>query len=92
MKVHIKIFPIVGICDQSQKLELPLEEGNLSEALALLEGRLGVNLGINSGGIHSACKIETLMFLHNGRRLDSRKDAVFRDGDQLWLLPLLSGG
>ena len=81
MKVHIKIFPIVGICDQSQKLELPLEEGNLSEALALLEGRLGMN-----------CKIETLMFLHNGRALDCRKDAVFQDGDQLWLMPLLSGG
>ena len=82
MTVHIKVFPIAGVCDQSQKLDISLEQGNLTEALSLLEVRLGVCFS----------KPEKLMLMHNGRGLDRRKNTVLEDGDQLWLLPLLSGG
>ena len=84
MKVHVKVFPIAGVNDQSQKIEILLGEGSLSEALMHLQERLCP--GSNPG------KLEKLMFLHNGRYLDRHKDAVFQDGDELWLLPLLSGG
>ena len=83
MTVHIKLFPIAGICNQSQEMELALEEGKLGEALTKLYERLGVDLDV---------KLEKLMLLHNGRALDMRKNVVFQDGDRLWLLPLLSGG
>ena len=82
MMVHIKVFPSVGLCDETQKLEVTLEEGSMSELQTLLQKRLGITLQ----------KMESLMFLHNGRALDKYKDIVFRDGDELWLLPLLSGG
>ena len=72
----------MGLCNQTQKLDVPLEEGSFSEVLAFLERRLSVSLE----------KLEKLMFLHNGRGLDKRKDVVLCDGDELWLLPLLSGG
>ena len=94
MKVHIKVFTIAGLCNQSQKLELALENGSFSEMLIRLQGRLGANLGNNpdycSGD--GSDKFEKLMFMHNGRALGKCKDVVFKDGDQLWLLPLLSGG
>ena len=83
MTVHIKLFPIAGVCNQSQELELILEEGKLGEVLANLHERLGVNLAV---------KLEKLMLLHNGCALGNRKDVAFQDGDRLWLLPLLSGG
>ena len=82
MKVNIKIFPIAGLCSESKKLELTLEEGNLGEVLRLLEENLGAKLS----------KLEEFMFLHNGRGLDRGKDIFFQDGDQLWLLPMVSGG
>ena len=82
MKVQVKIFPIAGLCDQKQELEISLEEGNMGELQMLLEKQLGVNPSV----------IKSLMFLHNGRALDVRADAVFADGDLLWLLPQISGG
>ena len=82
MKVHIKVFPIAGLCSQSQNLDLALEQGSFNEMLMGLQSRLGVNQG----------KFVNLMFLHNGRALDRRNDVIFQDGDQLWLLPLISGG
>ena len=94
MKVHVKIFPIAGLCNQSQKLELALEEGHFSEMLMCLQGRLGANLDNNPDDCSGDGfdKFEKLMFMHNGRALGKCKDVVFQDGDQLWLLPLLSGG
>ena len=82
MKVLVKVFPAAGLCDQTQELEITLEEGSLSELLTLLQERLSVNPG----------KIEELMFVHNGRAMDRREDVLFQDGDQLWLMPMLSGG
>ena len=82
MKVFIKVFPSAGVCDQTQKLEIALKDGSMGELRMSLQERLGVNPG----------KIEELMFVHNGRALDRRKETVFGDGDQLWLLPMLSGG
>ena len=81
MNVHIKIFPIAGLCDETRKLELTLEEGSMNELLTNLREQFNVNP-----------KIEELMFLHNGRALNRRKNTVFRNGDELWLLPMLSGG
>ena len=81
MKANIKVFPIAGLCEKSLKLEIALEKGTLDEIFEFLQGRFGENL-----------KTETLMLMHNGRRLDLNNNTVFKDGDQLWLLPLLSGG
>ena len=82
MKVHVKVFPIAGLCDRTKKLDIALEDGSMNELQACLRERLDVNNH----------KIETLMFLHNGHALDKQKDAVFKDGDQLWLMPVISGG
>jgi molybdopterin converting factor small subunit len=82
MKVQVKIFPIAGLCDKKQELEIPLAEGSMGELEAYFEERLGVNLRA----------IKSLMFLHNGRSIDERENVVFSDGDLLWLLPQISGG
>jgi len=82
MKIHIKIFPVAGLSDRNQEFELALQKGSFNEALALLQKLLDVNLS----------EIKTLMFLHNGHKLENDKDEIFQEGDQLWLLPLLSGG
>jgi len=82
MKVNIKIFPIAGLFNKKQELEIALENGDLNEALTRLQELLGVNFREN----------KTLMYLHNGYKLESQNDAVFQEGDQLWLLPILSGG
>ena len=84
MIVYVKVFPIADICNQSQKLELLLKEGSFSELFNHLQERLGVDLNPDKPG--------KLMFLHNGSNLESRKEVVFKDGDQLWMLPMLSGG
>ena len=88
MMIFIKVFPIVGVCDQSQELEIPFENSKMSEVLTHLEKRVGFKL---------ADKYEKLMLLHNGQVLDidvlkRSQEVVFEDGDKLWLLPLLSGG
>ena len=82
MKVSVRVFPIEGMCSQSQDLDMTLEEGSFGEVLTFLQMRFDVTMD----------KLESLMFLHNGYGLDRRKNVVFHDGDQLWLLPLLSGG
>jgi len=82
MKVRIRIFPAAGIDKVPDEFEITPEKGCLSEVLALLRENLGLDPAENAA----------LMFLHNGQELDIRKEAVFQDGDQLWLLPLLSGG
>jgi len=82
MKVHVKIFPAAELCNQRRELEIDLDEGNGDEILEYLQKLLGVNLK----------EKKTLMFLHNGCGLERLENAVFQDGDQLWLLPLLSGG
>ena len=82
MKVNVKVFPASGLCGETQKLQLALEEGSLSEVMIQVQERYGI----------SADKLETLMFLHNGLALDKREDIEFKNGDELWILPLLSGG
>ena len=83
MKVNIKIFPIAGLSEQRREMEIALEEnGGMGELLARLQEQLDVNLQ----------KIEALMFLHNGRGMDKSENVIFQDGDQLWLLPQISGG
>ena len=82
MNVHVKIFPIAGLCDKTQKFVITLKNGTMSELLAYLHEQLGITLN----------KTETLIFLHNGCALDRHKEPVFIEGDQLWLLPLISGG
>ena len=82
MKVHVKVFPIAGLSNKRQEFEVSLEEGSMSCLETHLEERLGV----------TPRNVKSLMFLHNGRGLDNRENAVFRDGDLLWLLPQISGG
>ena len=82
MTVDVKIFPIAGLCNKKQELQIALEEGNMGELRRLLPERLGVNLP----------GPEAFMFLYNGRALRQQEDVFFQDGDQLWLLPQISGG
>ena len=82
MNVHVKIFPIAGLCDKTQKLAIVLKNGTMDELLEHVQEQLGVTL----------YETETIIFLHNGCALDRHKETVFKDGDQLWLLPLISGG
>ena len=82
MKVRVNIFPIAGLCDRKQELEIALEEGSIGELHTHLEDRLGVN----------PRTIKSLMFLYNGRALDERDNVALSDGDTLWLLPQISGG
>ena len=82
MTLYIKVFPITGLCDETQKLTITLEDGVFSKVLSHLQERFGTE----------SLKTEALMFLHNGVALDRSKDIVFQDGDELWLMPLLSGG
>ena len=82
MIVQVKVLPVAGLCDQKQEMEIALEEGSMTELDARLEERLGVN----------PRTIKSLMFLHNGRGFDGLADVTFADGDQLWLLPQISGG
>ena len=82
MKVQVSVFPIAGLCSQKQEMELALEEGSMGELETLLFNRLGVKFR----------KAEALMLMLNGRGLDIHEEVVFCDGDQLWLLPQISGG
>jgi len=82
MKVHVAIFPVAGLCVQRQDFEVFLDKGSVGEMETVLFDRLGVN----------PFKIDALMFLHNGQALDIDEAAVFHGGDQLWLLPRISGG
>ena len=82
MTVHVKIYPIAGLCDKTHEMELSLDGGSMSEVMPNLQKRFGVE----------SLKTEALMFMHNGRALERNKDVAFQDGDDLWLLPLLSGG
>ena len=81
MKVSVKVFPIAGLCDRRQELELALEGGSMGELEALLFERLG-----------AAPKTKAFTFLLNGRGVGKRESVVLRDGDNLWLLPQISGG
>ena len=87
MKIHVRIFPVAGLCDKTQELDILLEHGNLNGILAYLKEQLFQERMAADPG-----SIEKLMFLHNGHALDRKKDTVFKDGDELWLLPQLSGG
>ena len=86
MKIHVKVFPIAGLFEQRRELDISLENGGMGELAPLLERELGVNPGLR------LYKNESLMFLHNGRRLDETENIVLCDGDLLWLLPQISGG
>ena len=81
MKVSVKVFPITGVSDAAQELEITLSEGNLSELIAILQLRFRVDP-------HD----ESIMILHNGQALDSYADVILSNGDQLWMMPCLSGG
>ena len=84
MNIRVKIFPIAGICGRTQEEELFLEKGRVGEALELLRSRLGIDKDLRA--------IETLMLMHNGRVMDKSLDENLKEGDELWLLPPLSGG
>ena len=58
MKIIVKIFPIAGISDAAQEMEVTLTEGNLSEAIAYLNQRFNTDMLDDS-----------IMILHNGRAL-----------------------
>jgi len=81
MKVSVKVFPIAGVSDATQELEVTLSEGNLSELVAFLQQRFSVDP-------HD----ESIMILHNGQALDSYADVILSEGDRLWMMPCLSGG
>jgi len=82
MKVQVSVFPIAGTTEKKQELQITMEKGSLEEALARIEERLDINLP----------KIETLLLLRNGQGLNKNEELILKDGDQLWVLPQLSGG
>ena len=82
MNVHIKVFPITGLSEQRQEMELTLEEGNMGELKSLLFDRLG----------RKPDNSQAYMFLLNGCGMEDWEKAAFRDGDRLWMLPQISGG
>ena len=83
MKIHVKVFPAAGLCNETRELEITLEkDGSMNELLSSLRDMIGINVD----------KIETLNFVQNGRLLNKHEDIVFRTGDNLWLLPQISGG
>jgi len=82
MKMNVKVFPVTGLCNRTREMEVNLEEGSMSELLAHLQKQLDADLP----------ETESLIFIHNGHGLDKCKNVVFQDKDQLWLLPILSGG
>ena len=81
MKVSVKVFPIAGVSDAAQELDVTLSEGNLSELIAILQQRFSVDP-------HD----ERIMILHNGQAIDSYADEILSDGDRIWMMPCLSGG
>ena len=82
MRIKVKVFPGVGLCCQTQELEIPLGQGSLKEIIAFLEEQPDIG----------HLKSEKLLLLHNGSALDVQKDTAFLDGDTLWLTPRISGG
>jgi hypothetical protein len=99
MNVKLKIYPIAGLCDSSMEMEMALEEGSLAELLKQVWNLLGVKAPASTEG---------LMLLLNGRFVDlpdcahedvpegthdgTYMDTRLEDGDQVWLMPQLSGG
>ena len=81
MRVNVKVYPIAGVSDATQEMEVALTEGNLNELMTLLQERLGAGL----------CE-KSVMILYNGQALDLKADVVFSNGDQLWVMPCISGG
>jgi len=82
MKVHVKMFSIPGICEASREMEFALCEGDLKELLNLLQEEVG----------DAPLPLDNLLILHNGRALVKNENAQFSDGDDLWILPQISGG
>ena len=81
MKVSVKVFPIAGVSDAAQELEVTLSGEKLSELIAFLQQRFSVDP-----------RDESIMILHNGQALDSYVDVILSEGDRLWMMPCLSGG
>ena len=80
--VHVIVYPIAGLCDVTRELDVALDEGGFRELSARLREQFGVTFR----------EIKEIMFLHNGCGLDISEDTVFKDGDQLWLMPKILGG
>lgn|GEM_PF-4713274 len=80
-KVKIKVFPLADVTDTSFETELTLSEGSLYECMTYLNEQFNTEL-----------REKEIMILHNGRSLDIYADAVIAEGDQVWVLPRLSGG
>ena len=81
MKIYVRIFPIAGLFDATQELEVKLIEGRLSELMNSLNQSLGADL-----------LDKDILILHNGHSLDIKSDTLFSDGDQIWIIHCLSGG
>ena len=82
MKILVKIFPTAGLADKTIQMEIDLKAANISELLSVLHEKLGTD----------PAKIETLNFMHNGRMYTRHEDLILKDGDQIWLLPKITGG
>ena len=80
-KVRIKVFPLADVTDAAFETELTMTEGNLFECMTFLNKHFGTEL-----------REKGIMILHNGQSLDIHADAEVSDGDQVWVLPRLSGG
>jgi len=80
-KVKIKVFPLADVTDTAFETELTLTEGSLYECMTYLNKHFGTEL-----------REKEIMILHNGHSLDIHMDAEVNDGDQVWVMPCLSGG
>jgi len=81
MNVNVKIFPIAGLNESTQVMDITLNEGSPGELLEILSGRLGADP-----------RERSIMVLVNGQCIDVESDVVLSNGDMIWLMPRLSGG
>ena len=81
MKINVKIYPIAGLNEATQVMDAALDEGNLSELVTFLCRQLGADL-----------REYGVMILNNGQSLDIESNVILNDGDNIWVMPRLSGG
>ena len=81
MKIYTRIFPIAGLLDATQELEVTLTEGSPGELMKSLNQLLDTDL----------CD-KDILILHNGQSLDIKSNTLLSDEDQIWVINCLSGG
>jgi len=79
MKIYTRIFPIAGLFDATQELEITLTEGSPGKLMKSLNQLLDTDLDDKD-----------VIILRNGQSLDI--NTPLSDEDQIWVIHCLSGG